>query len=104
MGTNNKNALRWQTGFVIAIFILFIPVIYLSKHIYHTARYGVVVVCAITLFIGISSIISQISILKPTWQKELPRGKQAVIIGSLLTISEIIAIIILLSPILPDGF
>jgi hypothetical protein len=96
--------LKIQRRVFIFLLILSLPILLLSQHIFYTIKYGFTLIVISAMFIGVSSIINRVSILKPKWQQDYPRGKQAVIIGSLFIISEIIAIIILLSPILPDGF
>jgi hypothetical protein len=99
-----KTAIKWQLGIFIVDFILGVPILLLSQNIFHTMRFGLLGVCVLISFIGISSIKSQISILKPGWQKEFPKGKQAVIIGVLFIVGEIITVFIFFSPFFPEGF
>jgi hypothetical protein len=65
-------------------FVLFFPAALLSLKIFGTPRYGELVPVVMMAYIGISSIINRISVLRIRGRHEPSKGKQALIFGFIL--------------------
>ena len=60
-------------------------------------KYGAIEIVLAQLFIGISSIKNQVSIMKIKGQKEKSRGKRAVVVGYIAILAAIIGVIVIFS-------
>lgn len=85
---------RQYAAFFIAL-IMFIPSLLFFGTIFHNAKYGMIVPLVIMIYIGVSSVINRISIIRPKGRINHSTGKQAVIYG-VITLAGLIANIIFL--------
>lgn len=90
-----KKIMRWQYVAVALMFILFFPTAILSLYIFNgSIKYIFVPLSIPLLFIAVSSIKNQVSILRPKGKKEPTRGKSAVGIGILMIIVVFVQLLI----------
>jgi hypothetical protein len=65
-------------------FVLFVPAVLLSLNIFGTPKYGELVPVAMIVYIGISSIVNRVSVLRIRGKREPSKGKQALTFGIIL--------------------
>jgi hypothetical protein len=105
----DKNVRKWQFRVAIGAMLLFIPLMYLSRSILHTPKYGLLVVCFAGIYIAASMIINRVSIVT-RWRglgwlvKGLSEGNQAVLTGILVLIGDIAWILFIFTPSLSDKY
>ena len=91
--------LQWQYGALATVFILSIPMTILVVNLFNgSIKYIFVIFSIPLLFIGISSIIHQVSILRPRGQKDPSRGTRAVILGALMIVGGIFQLSLVFIP------
>lgn len=105
--SEEEKILRWQYGAFALCFILFIPSVFVSYYFFNGSIKGIFVpITIMQLFIGISSLKNQVSILRPRGQREPARGKSAVVIGIMmivaLFIESVVVFVLLPSDILSN--
>jgi hypothetical protein len=82
--------IQQYVAFFIAL-VLFLPLGFLI-----TLKYSLLVTIVIESYIGFSSIINRVSIIKPKGRLAHSRGKEAVIYGIVMLIGAFIGIVIIL--------
>lgn len=80
-----KTILQRQYGAFATLFVLLIPTTILMVNLFNgSIKYIFVIFSIPFLFIGISSVMYQVSILRPRGQKKPSRGTRAVILGAFM--------------------
>lgn len=94
-----KVVLQWQYGALATVFVLSIPVTILVVNLFNgSIKYIFVIFSIPLLFIGISSIVYQVSILRPRGQKDPSRGTRAVILGAFMIVGGIFQLSVVFIP------
>jgi hypothetical protein len=99
---DEKRIIIFQYAAFLAAMLLFIPLSLLSLYLANSFKWGLLMILPLHLFIGISSVKHQVSILKPRGRGDYSRGKQAVTFGKLMIAGTIITAVIILA--LPSAF
>lgn len=96
---DEKTIIKWQYGALIAAFIIFGPLAFVSRLMVHiTIRYFALLAILPMFYIAISSMKNRVSIIRLRGQKEYPKGKQAFLYGAIFLIVEIATFIFFLTP------
>ena len=101
-GDDEKRIVVFQYAALLAAILLFIPLSLLSLYLAKSIQWGLLMILPLHLFIGISSVRNQVSILTPRGRGGCSRGNQAVIFGKIMIAGTIITAVILL--VLPSMF
>jgi hypothetical protein len=96
--TDEKTIIKQQYVLFFVALISFIPLILLSKSIFHTMKYGLLVPIAEIGYIGVSSIKYRVSIIRSKGSMKLSRERQAVMFGVIILVGAIADIIFILTP------
>lgn len=99
---DKKRIVILQYAALLAAILLFIPLSLLSLYLANSIHWGLLMILPLHLFIGISSVRNQVSILKPRGRGGCSRGNQAVTYGKIMITGTIITAVILL--VLPSMF
>jgi len=101
---NEKSITKRQyLAFAIGM-VLFIPATLISTNVFRTPKYGMLAPVATIIYIAISSMTNQISILRARGRREPSRGKQALTYGVILLGVAIFAVISIFVPSLSKIF
>jgi hypothetical protein len=101
-GDEKKHIVIFQYAALLAAILLFVPLSLLSLYLANSIQWGFLMILPLHLFIGISSVRNQVSILKPRGRGGCSRGNQAVIYGNIMIAGTLITAVILL--VLPSIF
>lgn len=94
-----KRIILWQYAAFFAAILLFIPLSLLSLYLADSFKWGLLMILPLHLFIAISSVKNQVSILRLRGRIEYSRGKQAVTYGKIMIAGTLVtAVIILILP------
>ncbi len=99
---DEKRIIIFQYAAFLAAMLLFIPLSLLSLYLANSFKWGLQMILPLHLFIGISSVKNQVSILRPRGRIDHSRGKQAVTYGKLMIAGTIITAVLILA--LPSIF
>jgi hypothetical protein len=94
---DEKRIIIFQYAALLAAMLLFIPLSLLFLYLANSFKWGLLMILPLHLFIGISSVKNQVSILKPRGRGDYSRGNQAVTFGKLMIAGTIITAVILLA-------
>ena len=89
-------AMAFVLFFVTAIF----SILLFEGNFVKVIRMAITVGFSPALFIGVSSILNEVSILRLKGERQYPTGKRAVTMGILLIVSFVLEVVIVFSPLL----
>lgn len=96
MKDDEKRVIIKQYVALFTALFLFIPLILLSLFLTNSIKWGLLAVFPLYLYIGISSVKNQVSILRVKGQIDYSRGKQAMLYGNFMVVGGLITVLIIL--------
>jgi hypothetical protein len=97
---NEEMVIKRQWIAVVAGFILFFIGGPVSERMFGVTRYGILGVCLPMLYLGISSILNRVSIIRLRGNKAYSRGKRAVVLGVIFIVFAVLYVILAFGPFL----
>lgn len=83
---------------VVTAFVLFLAGVLFSEQLFGDIKYGILGVCLPMLYLGASSIINRISIIRLRGKKEYSRDQRAVVLGSFMILLAILYLVFAFVP------
>jgi hypothetical protein len=96
--THEEAVIKRQWIAVVMAFVLFFAGILFAEQLFGDIKYGILGVCIPMLYLGASSIINRVSIIRLRGKKDYSRDQRAVTLGAFVIILAILYLVFAFAP------